>query len=834
MASTPKSPIRNADLEAQAEDRTSDRCQCSKELFESIMMLILAVAVLAIGVLLLLHGAGGIGSSLFTAFLSGGLAFMNFVFPKSDSKGIKHLSFNAPLFEKTNHVFMRVLAFATCIYGCVWEHGSFQMFVVGCFGSVAYLLIVLPACIVAFYRCFLKCCRRSSQGQPETKEVQESQPDVITSAVERNVEKVQKEKIAKAKTGELDEVQQPEARVGDGDARSLSNLPVVLSQGFAFLQMLGMSLELQLQLPGLEMPSIVRRLAGVLPVFTFEMVDVPVPETAAVVLRVLAPVVLLWCFAVQTALRGAFDFHPVVLIALMIVQLGPWVIFIIVSYVLDATWGVVIGAACFAVIFFIDLVKYVNMRKWGKVKNEAGDWRWGSGTLASDFKEMAMAFDAHVLLLLYGASYLGPLRALAGLYISDAKVPATGWMGIVSGMMFAVCVYIGLLGWIYTDRPDFKSFANHVSEMTNDLWADQKRQKGCMYRRDCYVCRKRKPLGIMALLLVLITLLLLGGHAASVLSLEHAIIAALGALFTFLPLAVFYFWNAFNELGLNLQDPYIENRRLVASLLPLERAVGIGIVELMASQLDRQLVLFFSVVVFFLLLMAVSKPYADLYEDFFNDLALRCSVVVVAAVAIDMRFGFGMAGPREASAIGVSIAGVLWVLVALKPLSIPVSFFANVGSVYDLTMLDKAIANKDIARAAHLFLKLSSKSSDHNSKFTCLSFIQAVSFEAVVDLAYPASGKMQWSPETLPAIDVLHMLMNHRDHDVQYTCRLVLERIVRRFGNPDYRRVYTEPGNEALNELIIQALKKLLTIESLTRDVAEALERIAGGDQTRQ
>jgi hypothetical protein len=130
------------------------------------------------------------------------------------------------------------LAFAVCIYACAWEDGSSQVFLVGCIGSVAILLTALLACILALRRCFFKCCRRSSQDQG-TGEAKEAQPDVVTSAVQAKLEKVHKEKIAKAKSGELDKVAQPEARAGDGHARSLSNLNVVVSQGLAFFSNAG-------------------------------------------------------------------------------------------------------------------------------------------------------------------------------------------------------------------------------------------------------------------------------------------------------------------------------------------------------------------------------------------------------------------------------------------------------------------------------------------------------------------------------------------------------------------------------------------------------------------
>jgi hypothetical protein len=146
------------------------------------------------------------------------------------------------------------------------------------------------------------------------------------------------------------------------------------------------------------MPPVVRLLAGILPVFTFETFEVPIPETAAAVLRILAPVVVLWSSCIQLfwaaglAQYGEAKNRPIeeysgeeekktreeekktqekktwrLLMLAFFLQLGPWVSFIIASFALDATWGIAIGAACLAPIVLGDLVKLVWRRSWDAV-----------------------------------------------------------------------------------------------------------------------------------------------------------------------------------------------------------------------------------------------------------------------------------------------------------------------------------------------------------------------------------------------------------------------------------------------------------------------------------
>eukprot|EP00746_Dinoflagellata_sp_MGD_P134174 gnl/MRDRNA2_/MRDRNA2_67991_c0_seq1.p1 gnl/MRDRNA2_/MRDRNA2_67991_c0~~gnl/MRDRNA2_/MRDRNA2_67991_c0_seq1.p1 ORF type:complete len:434 (-),score=97.25 gnl/MRDRNA2_/MRDRNA2_67991_c0_seq1:45-1346(-) len=283
--------------------------------------------------------------------------------------------------------------------------------------------------------------------------------------------------------------------------------------------------------------------------------------------------------------------------------------------------------------------------------------------------------------------------------MSNTSTPGSGWIGFASGTIFAIlCTFVatGLqmhrryftenLSWKITDEKGCEN-EEKMDEVINKLeylWAKPRRYK------------------IMLVLLLSSGLPFLGGLAAHV-SYEHSFIAALGMLFVMLPLVVMYFWNLFNEQNCGHEDPYHANRRLVASLLPLERAVGIGIVELLGSHPDIQLVVFFVIVTLFLLVMLVGKPHNE-RNDFFNELALRCSVAVVSAVAVDMHFDLGMAGPREASASLVAVAGVLWVLVALGPFEIPRALLAQTRSAFRHMELEEAISNGDMKRAADLLL----------------------------------------------------------------------------------------------------------------------------------
>lgn len=626
---------REAQKNPHAEETLRHPC-ASKDLVDCILMLIAAFAVSGIGVVLLVQGAGGIGTSLFAAFVSGGLVWMNLPLRESNGTGVCHLSL--PLFATTNHVFVRALSCTVCMYSAAWEHGSRHLFVVSGIGFVALLLSALGACIGICIGFCLKLCRRSSPDQKEA----ETAEDVIAAAAQSALEKGHKEKIAKAKTAELKSVPQPEARAGDGDARSLSNFAVVISQALAFFQMLGMSLELQLKIPGLAMPPVVRFLAGVLPVFAFETFEMPIPPNAAVSMQILAPAVLLWSFLALEKIGEALpeEFRHQCVLGW---QLVPFLLLLIISLALGETWGIVIGASCSALILFSHLVKMCLRRSSEKAEH------------GFDSKP----FEARVLLLLYGASYLGPLRALTGLYMSGASTPASGWIGIVSGTVLAVLLtFIAIL--LFGGDPHFRE---SVGDKTFDRIQHLRKSNGAFWR---YVI----------MLLFLSVLPFLCGLGAPV-YFERALIAALGVVFVIVPLVVMYLWNSFNENDLQLEDPFRASCRFVAAVLPVERAAGMAIVELLMSQPDTQLILFFLAVTFFLSLLVVSKPYNE-REDFFNDLALRCSVAVVAAVALDMRFGFGMSGPREAAAVGVSIAGVLWVVVALKPLHLPRAFVADI------------------------------------------------------------------------------------------------------------------------------------------------------------
>jgi len=179
-----------------------------------------------------------------------------------------------------------------------------------------------------------------------------------------------------------------------------------------------------------------------------------------------------------------------------------------------------------------------------------------------------------------------------------------------------------------------------------------------------------------------------------------------GVLFVSLPLILMYLWNFFNEHKLGMEDPFKESRRLVAASLPLERAIAMCIVIIGRRwQPEMQLGLFFSVVMFFLLLLLFTKPYED-RNAFFDDLVLRCSVAIVVAVAVDVSFDYGSSGPREAAAAGVVLAAIIWVIIALKPIQIPRAFFAHMQTVNLQRRLFKAIDNADSMLALECFLKL--------------------------------------------------------------------------------------------------------------------------------
>eukprot|EP00746_Dinoflagellata_sp_MGD_P160811 gnl/MRDRNA2_/MRDRNA2_87734_c0_seq1.p1 gnl/MRDRNA2_/MRDRNA2_87734_c0~~gnl/MRDRNA2_/MRDRNA2_87734_c0_seq1.p1 ORF type:complete len:1300 (-),score=250.51 gnl/MRDRNA2_/MRDRNA2_87734_c0_seq1:231-4028(-) len=860
MAYTPRSPLSSSnipidDLEAQDQQVTHrHRCRVSKNLVDSILILIAALAVSVVGVVLLLQGAGGIGSTLFAAFVSGGLVWMNIVYPVTEhgyiqslfGKGDLHWVFNAPKFETTNHVFLRALACTICMYGATWEngnnwratweHGNRQLFVASGVGFIAVLLNALLACTASI----MKFRRRSSPGQTEAEHQKGTaeEPDVFTGAAQSALEKGHK-KMARAKTAELKSVEQPEARAGDGDARSLSNLPVVASQALAFFQMLGMSLELQVKIPGLAMPPIIRLLSDVLPVFTFETLEMPIPETAAVVLRILAPVVLLWSWYVQVAFRRKDsadderisaserkrkDFKELKSRATaLVLQFGPFLVLLIISGISGEIWGVIVGAVCSALIVFSILVKWYFRRPYAEL---------GQG---KEFDFMCLQFDAHVLLLLYGTSYLGPLRALTGLYMSDASTPATGWSGMASGTVFTMLVTFRMIQIVISGGREEKggrdveeggrwenmnahfkaSVSNYTNRCINFLQEQEKAAAEMRYYRN-------PSNWILLGLLIFSAVPFLAGLGTPV-HYELLLVAASGVLFAILPLVVLYFWNLFNEKEVHLEDPYLGSRRFVASLLPLERAVGIGIVELLISQPDVQLVLFFAAVAFFLLLLLISKPYNE-REDFFNDLALRCSVAVVAAVAVDMRFGFGMTSVSEAAAVGVSVAGVLWVLVALKPLRIPRAFFASIGSAYGRTTLDIAISKGDMKQAAGLLLDLSAKGATHTVRVKLL-FLQAIwdqlpssvtqqkkavevepnvrGEEVKADLMDFMERKQVLTPEGLSIIDAVVQLLDDKVDEVKDLASKILRTLMMASGTA------FEQGNQDVIDRLLKVAAPL-------------------------
>eukprot|EP00746_Dinoflagellata_sp_MGD_P070480 gnl/MRDRNA2_/MRDRNA2_28854_c0_seq1.p1 gnl/MRDRNA2_/MRDRNA2_28854_c0~~gnl/MRDRNA2_/MRDRNA2_28854_c0_seq1.p1 ORF type:complete len:1085 (+),score=201.68 gnl/MRDRNA2_/MRDRNA2_28854_c0_seq1:102-3257(+) len=783
----------------------------SKELvqiqLDCILMLMTAFAVSILCILLLCQGAGGIGTSLFATFVAGGLVWMNRPFLKPLTSNKRCISYSAPSFDKTNHVFMKALAFTVCIYGATWEHSNSTLLEVSCVGCSTTLMSVLVDCVVSFYRYYLKFRRRrqrASSDQPETKDVPEenedveSNEDVVKGAAESAVEKVHKEKIAKAKTGELDSVEQPEARAGDGDARSLNYLPIVVAQALAFFQMLGMSVELQLKIPGIEVPPIMRDLARFSFVLTFESFEMPVPETAAMALRILAPVAILWSCCVQNYshyrehLLKLVEDHkdtnkctyslvslcpwPLGVASPYLLQFGPCVLGLIISLASGATWGIVIGASCLVLILLSRLVKAYLRRSYETLGRE------------EEFDFTCLGFDAHVLLLLYGASYLGPLRALTGIYMSDSSTAATGWIGTTSGIIFSMfCIYLAI--GAQKGRDYFKE--NLSWKITKENGLESERETMAVSLIKYLYDEKSRSIKCVLILFFFFAVPFFGGLAAPF-SFEQSLIAALGVVFVILPLAVMYFWNMFNEHELELEDPFHENRRLVASLLPLERAAGIGIVELLVSQPDIQLVLFFATVTFFLSLMLVSQPHNE-RNDFFNELALRCSVAVVAGYAVDMRFDFGMAGPREAAAVGVSIAAVLWVLVALGPIELPRALFANTRSAFRNAGLQIAIAKGDMKRAADILLTQSDPGLQAKLKFL-KGAGQAEFKEANPD----ASFFLEERAEAHTLLEAVAKLYEDDDKDVYRSAEGVLIKWLEFFGTVDDR------GNQDLIDLLVK------------------------------
>lgn len=210
------------------------------------------------------------------------------------------------------------------------------------------------------------------------------------------------------------------------------------------------------------------------------------------------------------------------------------------------------------------------------------------------------------------------------------------------------------------------------------------------------------------------------------------------------------------------------------------------------SQPDIQLVLFFATVTFFLSLMLISQPHNE-RNDFFNDLALRCSVAVVAGYAVDMRFDFGMAGPREAAAVGVSIAAVLWVLVALGPIQLPRALFANTRSAFRNAGLQIAIRKGDMKRAADLLLTQSDPGLQVKLKF--LKGAQQAEFK---DANPNASFFLEERVEAFTLLEAVAKLYEDDDKDVYQSAEKVLVKWLEFFGSVDYR------GNQDVIDMLVK------------------------------